>query len=393
MNHIWSENKYIETLINVLLMLMGINFMHFGQLFLPVVCFLIFIANRFVFKVNKPIVFVILCLFAVSFYYFSYQLGFYSVMGFTLPMAYYIGSNIKEPSFEKVKKIIFLLAFSMGIHLAINFIYNFATRGLERILHSSSHRDVWVQDIVSSTAMAVDLNILMGSLYYCLFYEKKKAIRYFALSLFVFDMIYCLIMGRRTPLLLLLITFTVVFLYDAFIAKRVSNRVRRVFLCLAGTVLLLFVGFIIAYTNNIGNCREFLDQFYIITKLKNGLIDYTRIEPWLKGVQLMPKYFWGGQKISAELGIQVHELWIDIYDYAGIISYLLMIVYSLCYLGVMIKTIKQRDNVTNRNTLFIGLFLCIGIQMFLEPVMTGESIFLIVSVIIGSMIESMLENE
>ena len=192
---------------------------------------------------------------------------------------------------------------------------------------------------------------------------------------------------------MLLITFTVVFLYDAFIAKRVSNRVRRVFLCLAGTVLLLFVGFIIAYTNNIGNCREFLDQFYIITKLKNGLIDYTRIEPWLKGVQLMPKYFWGGQKISAELGIQVHELWIDIYDYAGIISYLLMIVYSLCYLGVMIKTIKQRDNVTNRNTLFIGLFLCIGIQMFLEPVMTGESIFLIVSVIIGSMIESMLENE
>ena len=77
----------------------------------------------------------------------------------------------------------------------------------------------------------------------------------------------------------------------------------------------------------------------------------------------------------------------------GIISYLLMIVYSLCYLGVMIKTIKQRDDVTNRNTLFIGLFLCIGIQMFLEPVMTGESIFLIVSVIIGSMIESMLENE
>ena len=107
----------------------------------------------------------------------------------------------------------------------------------------------------------------------------------------------------------------------------------------------------------------------------------------------MPKYLWGGQKISAELGIQVHELWIDIYDYAGIISYLLMIVYSLCYLGVMIKTIKQRDDVTNRNALFVGLFLCIGIQMFLEPVMTGESIFLIVSVIIGSMIESMLENE
>ena len=69
---------------------------------------------------NSPMTFIVLCLFAVSFYAFSYKMGFYSVMGFTLPMAYYIGSNIKDPSEENIKKIIYLFAISMGIHVILN---------------------------------------------------------------------------------------------------------------------------------------------------------------------------------------------------------------------------------------------------------------------------------
>ncbi|MBQ2582778.1 MAG: hypothetical protein II577_02635, partial [Erysipelotrichaceae bacterium] len=95
MERIWSENKVINLAVNVLLFLIGINFLHYGQLILPVICLLLFIDNKLQFKVNSPMTFIVLCLFAISFYAFSYKMGFYSVMGFTLPMAYYIGSNIK----------------------------------------------------------------------------------------------------------------------------------------------------------------------------------------------------------------------------------------------------------------------------------------------------------
>ena len=37
MTNIWSNNKYIEILINIMLFLLGINFMHLGQLFLPLI--------------------------------------------------------------------------------------------------------------------------------------------------------------------------------------------------------------------------------------------------------------------------------------------------------------------------------------------------------------------
>lgn len=393
MNNIWSKNKYIEYLIDLLLFLTGINFLHYGQLFLPIICLILFIENKFVFKVNRPLIFVILCLFAVSFYYFSYPLGFYSVMGFCLPMAYYIASNIKEPSFKKVKRVVFLLAFSMGFHLALNFIYNYSTRGLERILHSSSHRDIWLQDITSSTALAIDLNLLMGCLYYSIFYEKDKRIKVSVILLFAFDMIYCLIMGRRTPLLLLLIILFVSFVYDAFIGGSASNKMKKLFLSISLFLVLAVAVFLFVYLNNIGNCKEFLDSLYIIIKLKNGIIDYTRIEPLINGIKLMPKYLWGGQKISSELGIQVHELWIDIYDFAGIIPYLLMIVYSLFYLFVFVKALRSRNIGSKEKALLVGIFLCISIQMFLEPVMTGESIFLIVSIMVGAALERELLDE
>ena len=123
LDNIWSENKYINLTINVLLFLLGINFMHIGQLFLPIVCFLIFVDRKFRFKVNDPKIFIILCLFAIGFYAFSYQLGFYCVMGFTLPMAYYIGSNMYEPDEDKIRKIIYLFALAMGLHVVLNSIF------------------------------------------------------------------------------------------------------------------------------------------------------------------------------------------------------------------------------------------------------------------------------
>ncbi|MBR4422507.1 MAG: hypothetical protein IKS69_08235, partial [Erysipelotrichaceae bacterium] len=124
MNRIWSDNKYIDIIINVLLFLTGINFLHYGQLILPIICFILFIDRKLVFKVNSPLTFIVLCLFAVSFYAFSKK-DFYCVMGFTCPMAYYIGSNILYPTEKNLKKIIYLLALSMGFHVILSAIYEY----------------------------------------------------------------------------------------------------------------------------------------------------------------------------------------------------------------------------------------------------------------------------
>ena len=117
----WSNKKYINIIINVLLFLMSVNFLHYGQFILPIICLILFIDNEFKFKVSNIKLFILFCLFGITFCLFSYKLGFYCVMGFCFPMAYYIGSNLKDVNEENIKKIIYIITLGMCVHVILNF--------------------------------------------------------------------------------------------------------------------------------------------------------------------------------------------------------------------------------------------------------------------------------
>ena len=107
----------------------------------------------------------------------------------------------------------------------------------------------------------------------------------------------------------------------------------------------------------------------------------------------MPKYPWGGQQISTILGEQVHDFWIDIYDYSGIVPCTIMIIYSILFVRD-VKVFYQSEKVNDDFKIFmVGILSCIIIQMFLEPVMTGASLFLLCAIIIHAMIERLTIDE
>lgn len=392
MNKIWSDNRYVNIAVNVLLFLVGINFFHYGQLFLPMICFILFLDNRLQFKVNNPLVFIVLCLFAVSFYAFSNK-DFYSVMGFTLPMAYYIGSNIKDPDSDKIRKIIYLLAVSMSVHVVLNSIYEFIVHGWYRFFNSSTHYDFWTRDKISNTSTAINIDLLLGSMYYLFFHEKDKKLRTGCIALFVISMFYLVVIGRRTPIVMLFIIFALSFFYELFFLKSVSAKLKKNFTILAATAVGFIVFIIVIYAFNLFNCRAILDNTRIMQKFTKGFINDQRFELFFGSFALMPKYPFGGQHISAALGEQVHDFWIDIYDYAGIVSWALMVIYSLMYAKVVIRLFRSDRIDQKLRILLAGVFAAIIIQMFLEPVMTGASIFLIVGIIINAVCERLLLDE
>lgn len=393
MEKIWSDNKYINMFINVMLFLLGINFLHIGQLFLPVICFVLFIDNKFVFKVNKPIVFIVLSLFAISFYAFSYQMGFYSVMGFCLPMAYYVGSNIKYPTTDNIRKIIYLIGISMGLHVILNSITELQLHGILRFFRSSTHYDVWTRDKISNTATAINADIIIGSLYYLIFHEKNKKIRFWSIVVFVWSMFYLIVIGRRTPVLMLGLVFVFSFIYEAYFLKTISNKTRKKFSKLAISIISVVLLFVIIYASNIFNCRYYLEDYRIVQKFTKGFINDQRFELYFGSFALMPQYPFGGQHISQILGEQVHDLWIDIYDYAGIVTCLLMVVYSIMYAKSIYDLYKNKNVDNDLKLLMVGVYICIILQMIFEPVMTGASLFLIVSIIIGALLEKLTINE
>ena len=103
----WSDNKNVDTTINVLLFFLAVNLFHYGQIFVPVICLIIFVDNEFKFKVNSLKTFFVLCLFAISFLAFTYKTGIYCVAGLFLPMAYYIGSNMHEVNETNLKRLFY----------------------------------------------------------------------------------------------------------------------------------------------------------------------------------------------------------------------------------------------------------------------------------------------
>ena len=375
----WSENRYVEYSMDILLFLLGINVMHYGQLLLPIMCFLLFVDRKMKFYVRSPKTFILLCLFAISFYAFSYKLGFYCVMGFCLPMAYYIGSNSLNPCEENVKKTIYIIAFGMCCHLILNFYYDYTILGKDLMLRNS-HYDFWTRGYVAANTTSVNLIFIISSIYYLLFFERDKRWRIPGIVLFIISLIYDLALGKRMPIFIMVLDLIVCVVYDIVFVQKNKKFILVLLVPALGLVLLLFLYFI-----NFLGLKDVMDNIRLVIKIKAGLFDFDRLKILMESLKYVPVYLWGGQMISSRVGIQMHELWMDIYDYAGLPSYVLMVAYSLIYAFDAYKVIKKDSVDKPFRLLLLSFVFCATCIMFLEPVMTGSSLYLICVIIVGTM--------
>ena len=390
MNNIWSNNKYVNITICILLFLLGINFMHYGQLLLPIICLIIFIDNKLHFKVNNKITFVVLCLFAVSFFAFSYEQGFYCVMGFCLPMAYYIGSNIKEVYEDNIKKVIYLVAFGMICHVLLNFGYEIVRNGMH-LFYSSSHYDIWSLDKVSATAIVINTVPLISFIYYLFFYEKNKTIKWLFIICLTICIIYNIGLGQRTMYLMIALSIVVSYFADTIILKNKKINKKILFTIIA--IIILIAGiFAFFYISNV-DFRNRINSIRIFAKFSYYGFSTNRITILLDTIKLMPYHLWGGNEISSILGIMPHDLLLDVYDYAGIITVLLLIIQIIIFVIAFIKIIRDNDISKKNKTLIISLFICIAAQCALEPVMSGASLFLIIVILFEALVERININE
>lgn len=387
----WSLNEHIDNTINALLFLLAINFLHIGQFLLPIICLIIFIDNKFKFKVNSILLFALLCLFGITFFAFSYKTGFYSTMGFCLPMAYYIGSNLIKTDEKSIKNIIYILTFGMACHVVLNFVFEIFIDGAD-LFNSISHYDVWTGGYISTTSTATNAIFLISLIYYLLFKEKDKTIKIIGISLFVLIAFYNFALGRRTPILLTAICMIVSLIVDMFFGKTnksiIKNLVRILVIIVAVLLLIIFI-----YQFNILNFREVINNLGLIKKFADYGLQVGRIDIFFKAIKLLPSHLWGNREIFNILGIQIHDLWFDTFDYAGIIPFVLMVIRSLLALRTLIHLFRNKNISSDFKTFIFALFFAITIQLFLEPIMSGSSLFIIIVVLIEALLENRLVNE
>lgn len=360
--------------------------MHLGQLFLPLICLLLFIDRKFRFKVNNLKTFIILCLFGISFFVFSYKLGFYAVMGFTLPMAYYIGSNMNEINQKNIKYVIYILALGMATYLLINFIFELKTYPFNFVFAKVRRLDIWTNQLFRPSIISVNSYLLISIIYYVVRFEKNIVLKFLSVILFINIIIYNIALSRRIILLIIVLSLVLCFVLDIVYTKNIIFN-KKVRLTLLGFVVLAaVVGVSLVYFNLFGLWSKFQN-----TGLYDKLISYglksERLDYLVQAVKLAPYHLWGEQEISGIIGIQIHDLWSDIYDYAGFISWALIMMYSFGCINTFVKCLKNKKIDKNMKLMLINLFVVIVISLMMEPAFTSTSIYVIVIVLLFTCLE------
>ncbi|MBO4920039.1 MAG: hypothetical protein J5365_07780 [Erysipelotrichaceae bacterium] len=379
----WSDKKYVNFMINILLFATAVNLFHYGQFFLPVICLILFVDHHFRIRVKNVKVFVVLCLFALSFFLFSYKLGLYSVMGFSVPMAYYIGGNLKEDSEENVRKLIYLLAFGMAALLVLDCCYELSYwyNDLSYMFNKPSHYDFWLRVRVRTTIIAANYYLISSCIYYLARFEENRKKKWLGIALFLFSTFYCVALGRRSSFLILFISLLFSFTYDLLFIRKKIDAKYLIYGCIAIAAVVLVLAL------DLFGIGEKISQIGLIQRfMKKGLFT-ERFEILKKSLPLFGKYLWGGQQISTRTGALIHDLWGDIYDYSGIIPAVCMLVYSFHVLKTMYGYTGRKRTRTPFSMLVLSWFITCSIIFFLEPIMSGSSIYLIVYVMIAASLD------
>ena len=175
--------------------------------------------------------------------------------------------------------------------------------------------------------------------------------------------------------------FVISFAFDSLLVSRKRITIGSILaglFVIVGSVVTIFVFWRFNLFNfaNLKIVRKFLEMGLRAERL----IIYS----W--GFPLLGTHLWGGQEISKIIGIQFHDLFFDIYDYAGIISFALVIALVVMLLIGVVRGLKKVDK--KIRIMAITVTVIILTTFFIEPVMTGESLYLICCLLIFSAIAS-----
>jgi hypothetical protein len=339
----------------------------------------------------------LLSLFAVSFAVFSVISGYNSILvGFKMiifPCSYYLGSNFQfEKNERDFKEIIVDIAAFMALHLIVNFFYNLRTMGLDLFAHNV-FKDAFSGEISAATGQIAYAFVFCSIVGYLLFMNHSFWKKIIYILMFFVMLIYNIALGGRTFFLLSFLSIVIgVFVYIK--NKKMSMVSVKILIGVGMLIGLLFL----IYTMDVFGVKStvqqsyFYERFFAETDYSVGVFSDSRLS--IKGEYLkhLLDYPFGGGAISDKVGYYAHELWLDTYDAAGIIPFVLIIVYSIASAVGIFKFSRREDVNSEERMLLISFLVTMVVSFFLEPIISGAPMVLAAYCFINGVITSKARN-
>ena len=381
-----EKPKTISGIICLLLCLMCVGFMNRSSLIAIILLITIVLNNHGTISIGQnKLEFLTIVFFAITFVFFGFIGGVRTAfIGVLLPVGYCIGSSIKS---KNIDSIILLMAFSMDAHIILNLLYEIIKYG--SVFHSSAiHFDVWSGMQTSSTGVMINSTGFLGCIYYLIFKSNSQN-RIMGIILLAINTIYDLIMGGRTFIIILIIGIISGFFIDTIYSSGIKSALRKTIMMISIIMFVIFLGYIILQKSS--SVKSFFMDTYFYKRFfrensYENIITTGRLQ--IRDVYLsnMWKYPFGGRKLWNVANQYAHELYLDIYDIGGIIPYLCIIFFVIQTIINLIKFTKL-DSISNETrVLLVCFYISVNVHFFVEPVLSGAPILLVVYCIVAGYI-------
>ena len=371
MKRVWSYLSSVGLLVTFILMLYLTNFLNFGYLYGYLLTPLVFTKKNFLLR-NLDFNFLILTFYSVTFgLFYAFQaeesrgMQYILIYIITPPTFYLLGKYLTG---EKTNdKIIFYLLFTIGALFSITGIIsvfpNFLEGGFTQVERNLPN--FWTGDIIAATLMGsfFTFNMCIPALLIAYNEKLSKFFVIIAVALFIISLICILRLGSRTQLAIFLLSSLASLIY--IIPKQSFKK----------NVFLFFViGGIVAYI--LTHVSFSLDADWLTTfagragdsgsSISSG---GGRTEKWSKSIEYLFSHPLGWS--VKDFGFS-HNMWLDAARVAGILPFLLLVVFSI---SAALKLRKTLYNIGKRTFPLKIILLIYGLGFFLilsvEPILDG----------------------
>lgn len=401
------EKNTTSRIIYVLLFLFSLNIFNQSSLILAAVfAFIVLYDRGKLYIPTNDNVFLILMIFSSAFFIFSSQNGLNAgISAFGCPMAYYIGMRVQNDRLkiscaeDQLKSLTLLLVVGMTCHAVVNFIYELIRFG--GINSGGIHYDFFSLGAeTSATGAATYLTLFAGVVFYLIIACNSAQKWILGVVCIAIAFAYDMILGGRTFFALTGASFALSMLVFICGQEDTIKQLKAIGKLIFVVLILIIVAMVvyIRYEDIIAKMFQSTYLFHRISYANQSqsqdLFSFFKASD--RGnvrnqyIALMFDYPWGGRKILEKIGLYAHELWLDIFDSAGIIPFIFMWIATMQITFGNIRYILNKEIPIRNRVLIVGITTSVTIQFFFEPVLTGCRALLFSYCLICGLVRSQL---
>lgn len=305
--------------------------------------------------------------------------------------SFFIGYCIVKSNNKFIFKTVMAIVFGNFIHGFLNMTTYFRLYGFtSSVIGARALPDIWREGVLTATLQGTYYTLMASLLFYAflLIRKERKGLAIVIFFSVVFSLVATFIMGNRTLIAIILISFLSSMLLYSILMKRRKKEIHRVIIF----ITIAFLGIAFIYSNNMFGIREFVEgsTWYMRINTMSASED-PRIALYQKAISQMFDFPFGGYKMNLVTNSYVHNLWLDVLYATGLIPFFFLIVYTFKSIKNLIRLIKQKNTDIEFKIFIFSIYTGFLLNFMVEPILEGVPYMFLSFCIINGMIRKQLD--